>query len=207
MYLLSFLQGLGIGLGMIVPIGAQNAYLINQGIRRNFHLLAAVVCTFCDILLIGLGIFGAGALISQNEQILFFITLAGIVFLTWYGLMSFKRAVKGTASAEVSGKGNGLTRSKRSVLLGALAVTLLNPHAYLDAMVILGSIGNQMEAELRIAFALGTFSASIIWFFSLTTAAAKLSPWLSKPKVQRSIDGFVALLMWGIAFSLAIRLI
>ncbi|WP_330927127.1 LysE/ArgO family amino acid transporter [Candidatus Sororendozoicomonas aggregata] len=207
MYLFPFLQGLGIGLGMIVPIGAQNAYLINMGIRRNFHLLAAVICIVCDVLLISLGIFGAGALISQNEQVLFFITLAGVVFLTWYGLLSFKRAVKGSASVLASDKGNALTRGKRGVLLGALAVTLLNPHAYLDAMVILGSIGNQMEAELRIAFALGTFTASAIWFFSLTTAAAKFSPWLSKPNVQRSIDGFVAVLMWSIAFSLAVRLI
>ena len=100
-----------------------------------------------------------------------------------------------------------LTKGWRAVLVGALAVTLLNPHAYLDTVVILGSIGNQMEPELRLAFALGTFSASIVWFLCLTSAASKLAPWLSQPKVQKTIDIIIGLVMWLIALSLLNRLI
>lgn len=210
MYLLPFIQGLGIGLGMIIPIGAQNAYLINQGMRRHFHLLAAISCLVCDVLLISLGIFGAGELLARNDQALLAITLAGIAFLTFYGLGSFKRVVSSQTAtpSDMGSKNTGrLGRGKRGVLLGALAVTLLNPHAYLDTMVILGSIGSQMDEELRLAFAFGTFTASTLWFLSLSTAAAKLSPWLSKPKVQRTIDAIVTLVMWGIAASLAINLV
>ncbi len=207
MYLFPFIQGLGLGLGMIVPIGAQNAYLINQGIRRNFHLLAATVCVICDVMLIGLGIFGAGEFLSRNPLALQIITVAGIAFLSVYGAVSFKKAVKGvTTSVESDGKA-AMVRGKRGVLLGALAVTLLNPHAYLDTMVILGSIGSQMEQELRLAFAMGTFSASVIWFFSLSSAAAKFAPWLSKPRIQRTIDFIVSLIMWAIAFSLVKQLV
>ncbi|MDB2384735.1 LysE family transporter [Endozoicomonas sp.] len=206
MYLLfPFIKGLGLGLGMIIPIGAQNAYLINQGIRRNFHLLAAMTCIICDVLLIGFGIFGAGELIARNETLLQLITMAGIVFLGWYGFSSFRRGIKGDPAIEF-GETNPLTKGKRRVLLGALAVTLLNPHAYLDTVVILGSIGNQMDQELRFAFALGTFSSSIIWFFALTTAAAKFAPWLSRPPVQRTIDIIVGVVMWAIATSLVHRL-
>ena len=207
MYLLfPFIKGLGLGLGMIIPIGVQNAYLINQGIRRNFHILAAITCIICDVFLIGFGIFGAGELISRNESLLQLITMAGIVFLGWYGFSSFRRGIKGGNAVEF-GEASALTRGKRGVLLGALAVTLLNPHAYLDTVVILGSIGNQMDEELRFAFALGTFSASIIWFFALTAAAAKFAPWLSKPPVQRTIDMIVGVVMWAIAASLISRLI
>ncbi len=201
MYLFPFIQGLGLGLGMIVPIGAQNAYLINQGIRRNFHLLAATVCLICDVMLIGLGIFGAGEFLSRNPLALQIMTVAGIIFLSVYGTSSFKKALKGVTTS-VEGSNTAIFRGKRGVLLGALAVTLLNPHAYLDTMVILGSVGNQMEQELRLAFALGTFSASFIWFFSLSSAAAKFAPWLSKPGIQRIIDFIVAFIMWAIALSL-----
>ncbi|MDD7805453.1 MAG: LysE/ArgO family amino acid transporter [Endozoicomonas sp. (ex Botrylloides leachii)] len=192
---------------MIVPIGAQNAYLINQGIRRNFHILAAITCTICDVSLIAFGIFGAGELISKNATFLQIITVVGIVFLSWYGFTSFCRGFQiGNKETMAFGKTKLLTKNKRDVLLGALAVTLLNPHAYLDTVVILGGIGNQMHQELRLAFALGTFSASIIWFFMLTTTAAKFAPWLSKPPVQRTIDILVAVVMWAIAVSLVNRL-
>lgn len=201
-----FLKGLGLGLGMIIPIGAQNAYLINQGIRRNFHLIAAITCIIGDSLMIGLGIFGVGHLLSSNELLLQIITVVGIIFLSWYGISSFWRGVKGGGSMQIEESGT-LSRGKRSVLIGALAVTLLNPHAYIDSMIILGGIGNQMDSELRLAFAIGTMTASVIWFFSITTAAAKFAPWLSRPPIQRTLDIIIGLIMWVIALSLVHRLI
>ena len=186
---------------MIIPIGAQNAYVLNQGIKRNHHLTTATVCSLCDVLFISLGIFGGGALLSSNETLLLAVTLGGIAFLTIYGTMSLKSAFASPGSAEQQQE--SMARGRRAVILGALAVTVLNPHLYLDTVVILGSIGGQFEGYDRIAFATGTIMASFVWFYSLSIGAAKLGPTLSKPRVKRGIDLAVAAMMLIIASHLA----
>ncbi|MGF1747286.1 LysE/ArgO family amino acid transporter [Vibrio cionasavignyae] len=191
------LQGFGLGATMIIPIGAQNAYVLNQGIKRNHHLTTATVCSLLDTTFISLGIFGGGAILSQNEMLLTMVTLGGILFLVGYGMLSLRSAFKQPASSESNGE--VLARGKRTVILGALAVTVLNPHLYLDTVVILGSIGGQFEGSDRIAFAIGTVLASFVWFYSLSIGAAKLGPTLSKPKVKKSIDLAVATMMFTIA--------
>lgn len=177
------LQGFGLGASMIIPIGAQNAYVLNQGIKRNHHLTTATICSVLDMIFISLGIFGGGAILSQNEILLTSVTLGGIAFLSFYGLLSLKSAFKPENESE--SKGEVVARGRRTVILGALAVTVLNPHLYLDTVVILGSIGGQFEGHDRIAFALGTIMASFVWFYTLSMGAAKLGPTLSKPKVKR----------------------
>ena len=191
------LQGFGLGASMIIPIGAQNAYVLNQGIKRNHHLTTATICSLLDTLFISLGIFGGGAILSQNEVLLTSVTLGGIAFLTVYGLLSLRSAFK--APSDKESKGEVLARGKRTVILGALAVTVLNPHLYLDTVVILGSIGGQFEGNDRLAFALGTILASFVWFYSLSLGAAKLGPTLSKPRVKKGIDIAVATMMFTIA--------
>ncbi len=191
------LQGFGLGASMIIPIGAQNAYVLNQGIKRNHHITTATICSVLDTIFISLGIFGGGALLSQNEVLLTSVTLGGIAFLTIYGLMSLRSAFK--APSEKESNGEVLARGRRTVVLGALAVTVLNPHLYLDTVVILGSIGGQFEGEDRISFAIGTILASFVWFFSLSFGAAKLGPTLSKPNVKKGIDIAVAAMMFTIA--------
>ncbi|WP_069447164.1 LysE/ArgO family amino acid transporter [Vibrio scophthalmi] len=199
------LQGFGLGATMIIPIGAQNAYVLNQGIKRQHHLTTAITCSLLDALFISLGIFGGGALISKSEWLLTSVTLGGIAFLTVYGCLSLKSAFRDPAEQEHAG--HVLARGRRTVILGALAVTVLNPHLYLDTVVILGSIGGQFEGQDRISFAIGTIMASFVWFYSLSLGAAKLGPTLSKPKVKKGIDIMVAAMMFFIASLLAKQLI
>ncbi|MCA2416577.1 MULTISPECIES: LysE/ArgO family amino acid transporter [Vibrio] len=198
------LQGFGLGASMIIPIGAQNAYVLNQGIKRNHHLTTATICSILDMIFISLGIFGGGAILSQNEILLTSVTLGGIAFLSFYGLLSLKSAFKSDSKSE--SKGEVVARGRRTVILGALAVTVLNPHLYLDTVVILGSIGGQFEGHDRIAFALGTMMASFVWFYTLSIGAAKLGPTLSKPRVKKGIDIAVAVMMFTIAYILASEL-
>jgi L-lysine exporter family protein LysE/ArgO len=197
-------QGFGLGASMIIPIGAQNAYILNQGIKKNHHLTAAMLCSLIDALLISLGVFGGGAILSQNELLLSTVTIGGIAFLTFYGYLSLKSAFQSqTENLDI----NTITKSRRSVILSVFAVSLLNPHVYLDTVVVLGSIGGQFEGSDRLSFAIGTMTASFVWFFALSIAASKLAPTLSKPKVKVSIDIGVALIMFLIAASLAKGLI
>jgi len=195
------LQGFSLGATMIIPIGAQNAYVLNQGIKRNHHLTTATICSVMDVFFISLGIFGGGALLSQNETLLTVVTLGGIAFLTFYGWLSLRAALQ--SSDEQESQPQKLARGRRAVILGALAVTVLNPHLYLDTVVILGSIGGQFEGSDRLAFALGTMTASFVWFYGLSIGAAKLAPVLSKPKTKKTIDLIVASMMFIIAFALA----
>lgn len=195
------LQGFSLGATMIIPIGAQNAYVLNQGIKRNHHLTTATICSVMDVFFISLGIFGGGALLSQNETLLTVVTLGGIAFLTFYGWLSLRAALQHSDQQE--SQPQKLARGRRAVILGALAVTVLNPHLYLDTVVILGSIGGQFEGSDRLAFALGTMMASFVWFYGLSIGAAKLAPVLSKPKTKKIIDLIVATMMFIIAFALA----
>lgn len=195
------LQGFGLGATMIIPIGAQNAYVLNQGIKRNHHLTTATICSLLDVIFISLDIFGGGALLSSNEILLTSVTLGGVAFLSFYGFISLRSAFTSTSTNESDGE--VIARGKRTVILGALAVTVLNPHLYLDTVVILGSIGGQFEGHDRIAFALGTMMASFVWFYSLSIGAAKLGRTLSKPNVKKGIDMAVAIMMFSIAFILA----
>ncbi|KDM92652.1 LysE/ArgO family amino acid transporter [Photobacterium galatheae] len=201
MSLWPLLQGFGLGASMIIPIGAQNAYVLNQGIKRNHHLTTATVCSLLDMLFISLGVFGGGALLSSNETVLTVVTLGGIAFLVFYGSLSLKSAFSHASAEEAQAQ--MLARGRRAVIAGALAVTVLNPHLYLDTVVILGSIGGQFEGHDRIAFAIGTMLASFVWFFTLSIAAAKMAPTLSQPHVKRGIDIAVAAMMFVIAAHLA----
>ncbi|MGF1760162.1 LysE/ArgO family amino acid transporter [Photobacterium sagamiensis] len=197
----ALLQGFGLGASMIIPIGAQNAYVLNQGIKRNHHLTTATICSILDTLFISLGIFGGGALLSSNETLLISVTVGGVLFLLFYGSLSLSSALR--PAQEQEQRKQVLARGRRTVILGALAVTVLNPHMYLDTVVILGSIGGQFEGNDRIAFAIGTIMASFVWFYTLSIGAAKLGPTLSKPKVKRGIDLAVAAMMFFIAAHLA----
>lgn len=195
------LQGFGLGASMIIPIGAQNAYVLNQGIKRHHHLTTATICSLLDTLFISLGIFGGGALLASNTTLLTMVTIGGIIFLTVYGIISLRSAFSGADDESVN-PGCIRSRGRKAVIVGALAVTVLNPHLYLDTVVILGSIGGQFEGHDRLAFAAGTILASFVWFYSLSLGAAKLAPTLSQPKVRKTIDIGVALMMFTIAVML-----
>ena len=193
-------QGFSLGASMIIPIGAQNAYVLNQGIKKNHHLMTAATCSLIDILLISLGVFGGGTLFSQNEILLKIVTVGGILFLIFYSYLSVINAFQ--SKIQVIDINLSL-KSRHTVIIGVLAVSLLNPHVYLDTIVVLGSIGGQFTGLERVSFALGTMIASLIWFFGLSIAASKFANTLSKPKVKMVIDLSVALIMMLIAISLS----
>lgn len=195
----SILQGFVIGAGLIIPIGAQNSYVLSQSIKRNHHLVAATICILCDFLLMALGVYGGEALINSHSMLAQVITCGGIVFLTVYGAIFFKNfyvANKDEMTKEVK------PSTRKAVVFTTLAVTLLNPHVYLDTVVIIGSISGQFDADEKAMFLVGIMLASLVWFYSLSFAAAKMSPLLAKDKVQRGINLVVALIMWVIAISL-----
>ncbi|OUL57250.1 LysE/ArgO family amino acid transporter [Pseudoalteromonas ulvae] len=195
-------QGLFLGASMILPLGAQNSHILRQGLMRNHHFSAATICMLCDVMLIGIGVFGGAALLATSPVLLTLITWAGIVFLLVYGGLSCRSAWQNNYQHSQANNQDSLTQTRFLVISTTLAVTLLNPHVYLDTVVILGSVGGQFDGTEKIAFAFGTMLASIIWFYSLAAAAAKLSPWLSQPKIRQIIDILVAIVMFLIALSL-----
>jgi L-lysine exporter family protein LysE/ArgO len=189
-----------LGAALILPLGPQNAFVMNQGIRRQYHIMTAALCTLSDVLLICAGIFGGSALLMQSPWLLALVTWGGVAFLLWYGFGALKTAFGSTielANAEAMRQG------RWRIIATMLAVTWLNPHVYLDTFVVLGSLGGQLDAEPKRWFALGTVSASFLWFFSLALLAAWLAPRLRTVQAQRVINTLVGLVMWFIAFQLA----
>ena len=195
-----YFQGLALGAAMILPLGPQNAFVMNQGIRRQYPLMVAGLCALSDLILICAGIFGGSAVLMQSPWLMALVTWGGVAFLLWYGFGALKTAFSQQlelASAEV------LKQGRWRIIMTMLAVTWLNPHVYLDTFVVLGSLGGQLAAEPKRWFALGTISASFIWFFGLALLAAWLSPRLRTAKAQRIINFVVGVIMWFIAFQLA----
>ncbi|HEK0805753.1 TPA: arginine exporter ArgO [Proteus mirabilis] len=198
--LTTFFQGFLLSAAMILPIGAQNAFVLQQGSKKQYHLMSAFLCALSDVILISGGVFGGSALLSQSEYLLLLITWGGVAFLLWYGWNAFKTAF--TKEIELSQHKNQV-KSRWRVIVTLVAVTWLNPHVYLDTFVVLGSIGGQLSAELRPWFIFGAVFASISWFFALSLLAAWFSPILSQVTAQRIINLFVGCVMWFIALQLA----
>lgn len=195
-----YFQGLALGAAMILPLGPQNAFVMNQGIRRQYPLMVAGLCALSDLALICAGIFGGSAVLMQSPWLMALVTWGGVAFLLWYGFGALKTAFSQQlelANAEV------LKQGRWRIIATMLAVTWLNPHVYLDTFVVLGSLGGQLAAEPKRWFALGTISASFIWFFGLALLAAWLAPRLRTAKAQRIINVVVGVIMWFIAFQLA----
>ena len=196
--MLSFLQGIGIGGGLIIAIGAQNAFVLSQGVRRNFPVQTAIVCSFFDATLILIGVTGVGSLVATNPMLTQVATWLGALFLIWYGGRSFRSAMQG-GSLETSTE---VIPSRRKLLLTTIALTVFNPHVYLDTIVMIGGFSGQLAQAERYLFGAGAMTASVIWFFSLSLGAGLLAPIFRKPIAWRCLDGFVCLTMWGIALSL-----
>jgi len=176
---------------------------MNQGVKRQYHLMTASLCTLSDIALICGGIFGGSALLHQSPLLLMLITWAGVAFLLWYGWNALRTAFSGNVDLASNSE---LKQSRWRIIATMLAVTWLNPHVYIDTFVVLGSLGGQLPTQTaRHWFALGTISASVIWFFGLAVMAAWLSPRLRTARAQRVINLLVGAVMWIIASQLALQ--
>lgn len=186
------------GGGLIVAIGAQNAFVLTQGVRRNHHLAVALLCILCDGILIGLGVTGVGSLVASSPTLAQGAAWGGAAFLTWYGFNSFMAAIRGGSLGESEETGKTL----KHTLMVTLAVTLLNPHVYLDTMVLMGSVSGQFAQPERYVFGLGAFTASTVWFFLLSFGGQMLAPAFRREITWRILDGLVCLTMWSIAASL-----
>ncbi|GGO82381.1 amino acid transporter [Marinobacterium nitratireducens] len=194
------LQGFLTGGGLIIAIGAQNAFLLAQGVRRQYHWPVALLCSLSDALLICLGVLGMGALISDSPLLMQIARGGGALFLFCYGYRALRSALKPVGMES----GGGGARSLKSALLTTLAVSLLNPHAYLDTVVLVGGIATQHGEQLRYWFGAGAVVASCCWFMLLGFGAPRLAPLLREPRAWRVLDGFICLVMWSIAIGLLI---
>ena len=197
MFLLPFLRGFGLGASLITAIGAQNAFVLRQGLRQEQAVLVAAVCTACDAVLITAGSLGVGSAIAHLPLLARLTALGGALFLLYYGLRAFLSA-RHPGNLEVSAA--ALPRS--SVILSTLSVSLLNPHVYLDTVVLVGGLAAQYAVLPRLFFTFGAISASCAWFFSLALGAARLALLFQRPRAWQILDCLVGAVMWGIAVSL-----
>lgn len=194
-----FLSGFGLSGALIVAIGAQNAYLLRQGLRREHVPVLATICFLSDATLIALGCAGLGTLVQAHPGLVLAIRWIGAAFLAWYGLRSARAALHPQIlEADASAQATPLGAAARTML----ALTWLNPHVYLDTVLLLGGIAGRYPATARVAFALGAMSASMVWFYGLGFGAGALAPLFRRPQTWRVLDGVIALTMWTIATSL-----
>lgn len=226
------LSGFGLGLSLIVAIGAQNAYVLRQGARHEHLLAVLLVCILSDVILILGGVAGLGTVIEHTPWLVVLMRWLGVAFLIGYGVLAARRAWKpadaglkiddadvgpapgqpadGTRSAAGAAPTVTATPTKAGarrllpVVLTALALTWLNPHVYLDTVILLGSVANAHGPEGRWAFAVGACLGSIVWFVVLGYGARLLSRWLSSPRAWRILDGIIAVIMLTLAASLVL---
>ena len=190
-------SGFLLGLSLIMAIGAQNAFVLRQCLRREHVFAICLACAGSDAILIAAGVGGMGWLAREAPWLAPAMTWAGAAFLIVYGALSFRRAVlPGTLA--VSGEGAG---SLRAALLTCLALTWLNPHVWLDTVVLLGSVAAQYPGE-GLAFGVGAATASFVFFFALGYGARTLAPVFARPAAWRALDLCVGVVMWAIAAKL-----
>lgn len=193
-----YTQGFGIGAGLIIAIGAQNAFVLSQGIKREYHWLVPFICSLCDCLLIILGAAGVGTLIAKDPSLTRLAGWGGAAFLFFYGGKAFLSALKNNTLDTQ----DHAVQTLKSVIMTTLALTLLNPHVYLDTVVLLGSISSRFSGMSKTVFILGACTASISWFFCLSFAGTLLRPVFKKPGVWKILDVIIGITMWVIAISI-----
>jgi L-lysine exporter family protein LysE/ArgO len=194
-----FLSGMGLGGSLIVAIGAQNDFLLRQGLRREHVFVLATICFLSDATLITLGCAGLGTLVQAHPGLVQAIRWIGAAFLSLYGLRSARAALHPQVlETDLSTTSAGRTTAVRAML----ALTWLNPHVYLDTVLLLGGIAGRYPGAARVAFAFGAMTASMLWFYGLGYGAGRLAVLFHRPGTWRVLDALIALTMWSIAVSL-----
>lgn len=193
--------GFFLGAGLIMAIGAQNAYILRQGLLRQHVFVLCLICALADALLIVVGIAGLGTLVARNQALLTFVTLAGAAFLFAYALIAARRALAPSALRVTDEK----PASLRVAVATVLAFTFLNPHVYLDTVVLVGGLSAQYQGANRVAFGAGAVAASFVWFFTLGYGARVLTPIFAKPAAWRALDCLIALIMAWLGLALLMR--
>jgi L-lysine exporter family protein LysE/ArgO len=191
-----FLQGLALSLGLIVAIGAQNAFVLRQGLRREHVGIIVLFCALADALLITAGVMGMARALGESPLLARALAMAGALFLAIYGWQALRRA-RQPAQLKASEGVAGFSRG--AALAQAAAFTLLNPHVYLDTVLLVGSIGAQQPVELRAWFVAGASVASLGWFGLLGFGARWLAPWFARPRAWQVLDMLIGLTMFGMS--------
>jgi len=192
--------GFGTGLSLIVAIGAQNAFVLRQGLRGELVVPVILVCTLSDVLLIAAGVTGIGAVLQQWPSALRAIAVIGGIFLVGYGILAARRAFRPNALAVSP----DTLASPRRTLLTCLALTWLNPHVYLDTVLLLGSVAAG-HGDGRWLFGVGAVTASALWFSALGLGARRLSGVFARPGAWRVLDGVIATTMLALGAALLLR--
>ena len=195
----ALLFGFATSLSLIVAIGAQNAFVLRQGIRNEHVLAVVILCAVSDLVLIIAGVAGVGALVTAHPQLTTIARYGGAAFLLMYGLMAARRALR---PATMTPGDSGPARLS-AVLLTCLALTFLNPHVYLDTVVLLGTLASQ-QGDGRWRFGAGAALASLVWFFGLGFGARRLAGLFAKPVTWRILDGVIAVIMIVLSVSLVL---
>ncbi|WP_333003210.1 LysE/ArgO family amino acid transporter [Vibrio coralliilyticus] len=201
----TLLTGAVVSGSLIVAIGSQNAFLLKCGLKKQYALSVATICFLGDILLISTGVLGIGTLIYNAPLWKDTLTLGGVIFLFWYGYQSAKSALHGSSHLEL--ESSDIAHSWLKVVLMAMAITFLNPHVYLDTVVILGGVTAQMAPDEKLLFVIGALIASGVWFYGLVYLANKLIPLFRRPRTWRILDSVISCMMFGIALKLATPLL
>lgn len=197
--MLTFLSGLGTGLSLIVAIGAQNAFVLRQGLVRRFVFPVVAICALSDLILIVLGVSGIGLVVQKFPAVLEVFRYAGALFLLCYGIGALMRSFKNTGSLQAASDSG---QTLKGAVAACLAFTFLNPHVYLDTMILIGSIASSFGEE-KWSFAAGAGSASVLWFTALGYGARLLTPVFKKPAAWKVLDFVIGITMLALAAMLA----
>jgi len=189
----AFVHGLVLSLGLIVAIGAQNAFVLRQGLRREHVGSVVLFCAVADAVLIAAGVLGMAQALGQSPGLARALALAGAIFLAVYGWQALRRARQAHRLNAAEG---GASLGRIAAVAQAAAFTLLNPHVYLDTVLLVGSIGAQQPAALRGWFVAGASSASLFWFALLGFGARWLAPWFGRPRAWQVLDGLIGVTMF-----------
>jgi len=192
----AFLQGLVLGASICLTLGPQSIFVLRQGLRRRSAAIVAAVCTLCDILLIMLGAAGFGGILMAFPAMAGVAAWGGALFAIAYGWLAF-RAMQRTNAAGPAESARSSRRPGRA-LVGALALSLLNPQVYLEMVALVGALAIQFPAPERILFVAGVMLVSPLWFFGLAYGGRRLAPIMARPGPSRAVDGCTAALMWGL---------
>jgi L-lysine exporter family protein LysE/ArgO len=195
----AFCTGFLMSATLIVAIGAQNAFVLRQGLRREHVAAIVLFCAVADLLLIGAGVAGLASILGQRATLTMLLTLCGAAFLSWYGVLALRRASRPQV---LRGAASSAQVSLRSAMTQVAGFTLLNPHVYLDTVLLMGSIGARQPAGLRLWFVGGAAVASGMWFTTLGFGARWLSPIFARPRAWQILDTLIALVMFALAAQL-----
>ncbi|BBB61705.1 amino acid transporter LysE [Undibacterium sp. KW1] len=193
------LKGMGMSAGLIMAIGSQNAHVLRMGLRKQHVALTVMICIACEMLLILAGVAGIGGMISSQPVLLTIARWGGAAFLVWYGVRSLRAAASQQSLVAEAGE---LSLTAGKAALAVLGATLLNPHTYLDTVVLLGAIGGQQPGDGKYWFAVGAVLNATIWFAALGFGARLLAPWFAKPMAWRVLDSLVGIVMLMLALNL-----